>query len=331
MPKRTLVEFAFLVLALAPLLHFGISPFLGTFSVVFVAIILEALPFLLIGSSVSGFLEEFVSQGRVARLLSEGKARTPFLAAALGLVFPVCECAIVPVIRRLLHKGMPLSAAVAFMLGGPIVNPIVFGSTLVAYGLDWKIALIRIVCGYSIAVFAGFLFTLLSRRHQALLPPLSPFPVHEDEECHRHEMLSTPVKRIGAALVHGAEDFLDMFPFMVMGAFMAALFHNTLDRSLIYSLWDNPVLAILLMMGLAFLLSVCSEADAFVAASFQTSLPLSAQMAFMVFGPMLDLKLFSMYFAVFRKKAVLLLSGMTFSTVLGVMVLFHFLRQWVLG
>ncbi len=330
-PNRTILEFAFLAFALAPLLHFGNRAFLGTFSTVFAAIVLEALPFMLIGSVVSGLLGEFASQARMFKVLSKGGAGAPFIAAALGLLFPVCECAIVPIARKLMQKGVPPAVALAFMLGGPIVNPIVFGSTTVAYALSWDFAFLRLVFGYLVAVFVSFVFALVFRKSQTLLLPPSPFPIYENGPQRRSGTFASYVGRTRSALVHGAQDFLDMFPFLVMGAFMAAMVQSTLDRSFFYSLAANPGVAIVLMMVLAVILSICSEADAFVAASFQVSLPLSAQMGFMVLGPMLDLKLIFMWLGFFKKRATLLVAGTTLVAVFGLMLLFDAYVRWVLS
>lgn len=329
-PKRTILEFAFLAFALAPLLHFGNRAFLGTFSTVFAAIVLEALPFLPIGSVVSGFLGGFDSQGRVIRLLSKGGARTPFVAAALGLLFPVCECAIVPIVRKLMQKGVPPAAAIAFMLGAPIVNPIVFGSTAVAYGLSWDFAFLRLLFGYCTAVFVSFVFVFFFQGKQSLLPSLRAFPMHDHASENGSGTFAYYVEKTRSALIHGAEDFLDMFSLLVMAAFVTALVNSTVDRSLFYSLGEIPVLGIVLMMFLAVILSICSEADAFIAASFKLSLPLSAQMAFMVLGPMVDLKLVFMWLGVFKKRAILLVAGTAFLVVLGLMLLFDAYVRWVL-
>lgn len=329
--KRTILEFAFLVFALAPLFHFGNRAFLGTFSTIFAAIVLEGLPFMLIGSVVGGLLGEFASQASILKVLSKGGAGAPFMAAALGLLFPVCECAIVPIVRKLMQKGVPPAVALAFMLGGPIVNPIVFGSTTVAYALSWDFAFLRLVFGYLVAVFVSFVFALVFRKSQTLLPPLSPFPIYENGPQRRSGTFGSYVGRTRSALIHGAEDFLDMFAFLVMGAFMAAMVQSTLDRSFFVSLATNPSMAIALMMLLAVILSICSEADAFVAASFQVSLPLSAQMGFMVLGPMLDLKLIFMYFGIFRRRAILLVAGTTLVAVFGLMLLFDAYVRWVLS
>jgi hypothetical protein len=330
-PRRTILEFAFLAFALAPLIHFGNRAFLGTFSVVFAAIVLEALPFLLVGSVVSGLLGEFASQGRLLRWLSRGGAGTHCIAAALGLLCPVCECAIVPIVRKLMQKGVPPAVALAFMLGGPIVNPIVFASTAVAYALSWDFAFLRLMFGYCTAVFVSLVFGLAFRKDKGLLLHLNPFPMHEQGPVGMSGTPSHYIGRIRSALMHGAEDFLDMSSFLVMGAFVTALVQSTLDRGFFYSLAATPSLGIVLMMLLAVLLSICSEADAFLAASFRSSLPLSAQMAFMVLGPMLDLKLIFMYLGVFKKRAIVLVAGTASFAVLGLMLLFDAYVRWVLS
>ena len=230
-----------------------------------------------------------------------------------------------------MQKGVPPATAMAFMLGAPIVNLIVFGSTAVAYGLAWDFAFLRLVFGYCIAVLVSFVFAFFFSGKQALLPSLTYFPIHDHIPESGSGSLATYVERTRSALIHGAEDFLDMFSLLVMAAFVTALVHSTVDRSLFYSLGEIPVLGIVVMMFLAVILSICSEADAFIAASFQLSLPLSAQMAFMVLGPMVDLKLIFMCLGVFRKRAILLVAGTAFFSVLGFMLVFDSYVQWVLS
>ena len=115
----------FLLLAFSLVLFFRDRPQFHTLGIIFVSIVLEAFPFMLLGTLIGGFIEVFVSQETITRFLPERRWWSVFIAAGLGVIFPVCECAIVPVIRRLLKKGVPLSAAIAFLLGGPIVNPLV--------------------------------------------------------------------------------------------------------------------------------------------------------------------------------------------------------------
>jgi uncharacterized membrane protein YraQ (UPF0718 family) len=312
----------FLLFALGLFFVFSQEPWLKTFVLVFVSIVLEAFPFMLLGSMVSGFVEVFVSKERLAGLLPKGKVRLTLFASALGVAFPVCECAVVPVVRRFLRKGIPLSAAVAYLLAGPVFNPVVAASTAVAYASlpGWQtlwVVAIRLLSAFFIASAIGLIMGKLA--------PSRPLAAdackwHQD---HAHDHGGRLKKRFLAALNHGVDEFLDVAQYLVVGAFIAGLLQTIISRQAFFLLASTPVLGLPLMMLLAFVLNLCSEADAFVAASFRGILPLSAQMAFMVLGPMLDIKLIIMYLGVFRKSTILLLSGLVVVCVLVVMLLLH--------
>lgn len=296
------------------------NPQIATLKVIFVSIVLEAFPFMLIGALVSGMIEVLVSKEKIASVLPEGKLYAVFLAAGLGVVFPVCECAVVPVVRRLVRKGVPFSAAVAFLLGGPIVNPIVFASTAAAYGFSWNVPIMRTVYGYAVAVVIGLIMGFVCNKRSALLPIhiQEHFPMH-DKGCqavgpHRK------THKAEQALVHAAKDFMDVAGFLVIGGFVAALIQSAVDRNAFLLVGSRPSLSIVVMMALAVVLNLCSEADAFVAASFRLLVPMSAQMAFMVLGPMLDLKLVFMYSTLFRKRTILILASLTALAVLIAML-----------
>jgi uncharacterized membrane protein YraQ (UPF0718 family) len=324
MPKRTVIEFGFLLFVIAPFLHFGKTSAIATFSVTFVAILLEAMPFLLIGALVSGLLEEFVSHQRLTTVLAEGRKRTLFLAALLGILFPVCECAIVPVIRKLLHKGIPLSAAVAFLLAGPIVNPIVFASTWVAYGLDWEVALIRVVCGYGIALFVGFAVGRPFGSTQAFLSPSERIRLDASLVEPGHGAHRPPVLRILAAVAHGADDFLDMAPFLIMGALMAALAKSVIGSPPFLCAGREPFLGDCPDDGAGYhpqhMLGgrrLCHSLFPDIASSPRADGP-HGHRACAGFEPGADVPL-----GIFRPKAILTLSGMTVGSVLVLMLLFH--------
>ncbi len=329
-PKGLIIEAAFLIYAIALLAHWGETEYVRTLSVTFVSIVLEAFPFMLIGSVIGGLIEEFVSEEKISSILPEGKLRTVFVAAGMGMIFPVCECAVVPVVRRLLRKGAPFPAAIAFLLGGPIVNPVVFASTAVAYRLDWGVCAIRLIAGYFIAVGIGLSMGMLFRKGSAVLPEVDLTSNHMHKVCcgHNHMAGGLSGSRVVSAFTHAAHDFLDITGFLVMGAFIAALLQSSVDRTSFLFFAEYPSASIILMMSLAVVLNLCSEADAFVAASFRFLVPLSGQMAFMVLGPMLDLKLVFMYTRVFRKGAIIVLAGMTVFTVFMAMVVLHGFVGW---
>ena len=289
-----------------------------TLSLVFASIVLEAMPFMLFGAFVGGLIEAFVSRERMTALLPKRGWQTVLVAAGMGVLFPVCECAVVPVVRRLARKGLPPSAAIAYLLGGPIVNPIVAASTALAYKSDWRIVGLRMGLGYLIAVGVALAMGRLFRG-KAILDKAVFAGREHDHACgcghdHGHARATFRTK-LAAAFRHGADDFVAVGHFLVIGAFIAALAQTYIDRKVFLAVATHPVVPSVAMMLLAILLNLCSEADAFIAASFRGLMPVSAQMAFMLIGPMFDLKLLLMYQGVFRKRAVVALAGLIFAAV----------------
>ena len=321
------VEITFLGIAILIFLMGKSSPgkdLIDNISINFLAIIVEALPFMLIGSLAGGIIEMFVSVEWIEKVFRQRKTRAIFLAGGMGLFFPVCECAIVPVVRRLLGKGVPFGAAVTFLLAGPIVNVIVAASTAVAYKYDWSFVTIRLVSGYCIAVFVGLLIGRFFNRENGLTQLWK-----KTSSCacgHDHGDTTLPLSlRFRHAIEHASDDFFDVGRYLVIGAFIAAFMRSVVAMETFTGLMDSPWLAIILMMVMAVILNLCSEADAFIAASFRGFLPGSAQMAFMVMGPMLDIKLILMYFSVFNKRVIVsLIIAVTTTVLLAMLALEYF-------
>jgi uncharacterized membrane protein YraQ (UPF0718 family) len=331
--KGLYAQIAFFVFAPYILFFHAEPDALVTFSIIFSAIVLEAFPFMLIGALIGGLIEVFVSRDALIKRLPKNRVLSIVLAGSLGIILPVCECAIVPVVRRLLGKGMPLGAAVAFLLGGPIVNPLVFASTLFAYSFSWDVAFLRLFSGFGIAIAVGLLIDRQFTRQQALVED----PTCQDCHCsdfhhHQFEKEHNGFKnRLTAALSHSAQDFYGICKFLIIGAFIAAALQTFVPRQALVAVMTNPLSAIFLMMMLAFMLNLCSEADAFVSASFlPLGIPLSAQLSFMVLGPMLDIKLILMYLTIFSKKLILALT-LTIVFMVAAAMYSLALLQWILG
>jgi uncharacterized membrane protein YraQ (UPF0718 family) len=273
-------------------------PAVTTLGVIFTSIVVEALPFILIGAVVSAAIAVWVPDRAFARL-----ARLPRVlqlpgAAVAGVGFPVCECGSVPVARRLMARGIDPAAGVAFMLAAPILNPIVLASTWVAYqgrGKALEMTAARAGLGLLIAVVAGWAIARFSSG------PLLRDQAGGNGGGHEHE--DHAGDRFGAFSRHLATDFFFMGRFLILGAAASAVIQTVLPQSVISGLGGQPILSALAMMGIAFALSLCSEADAFVAVSF-SAFPLSSQLAFLVTGPMLDTKLAALYGATFRRDFV---------------------------
>jgi len=284
------------------------KPQMSTLGLVFSGIVLEALPFMVIGSIIGGLIEEFLSP-RFVSSLTKKKLAGAFVGAALGIIFPVCECAVIPVARRLLRKGVPLSAVIAYLLGGPIVNPVVAASTLAAYGFNFSVMWWRMSLGYLVAVSIGFIFGSLYDRKlpwAASVDGPAPCCDHDEEE----EEAAPFQRRLRHAFGHASSDFLSVAHFLIIGAFFAGLMQVLVARRELLVLSASPLWSIPAMMGCAVLLNLCSETDAFIAASFRSVAPLHLQMVFMLLGPMLDLKLFSMYLGLMRTRPLLTLCAL---------------------
>lgn len=267
-------------------------PALQNFLLVFSSLLIEAMPFILLGALVSAVIEVFVP-GSVFDRLSSLRPGLQLPAAGLaGFAFPVCECGSVPVARRMAQKGLSMGAAITFMLAAPILNPVVLVSTIVAYrGRDILVPMVlgRAGLGLLAALAVGW---VVSTRTRAELMTA--------EEKHGHEHTSQ-ASRAGDFFLHLTHDFVFMGRYLVIGATVAAAMQTFVPQSFIAGVAETPILSLLAMMGLAFVLSLCSESDAFVAASF-VQFGVGAQLAFLVFGPLVDTKLAFLYSGTFSPR-----------------------------
>jgi uncharacterized membrane protein YraQ (UPF0718 family) len=287
----------------------------------FMALFFEAMPFIVLGALISGILEEMVPQQLIARFVP----RNPLLAIAmgglLGLIFPMCECGIVPIMRRLLKKGLPLSCCIAYMLAGPIINAVVILSTIMAFkdhyaNGGYAIIGLRVIIGYLVACgtaiivhrmhkkYGNDLLTLMSRPDEPKPSDKSLKVLETDANLQTEKPKRAAIQRLGNIAEAALHDFVDITVFLTIGAALAAGVKQFISTKDIAD-WSGqyPAVAILVLMGLAIVVTLCSEADAFVAASFTTLHP-SAKLAFLVLGPMLDFKLILMYTRVFRGRLI---------------------------
>jgi uncharacterized membrane protein YraQ (UPF0718 family) len=277
----------------------GGIPQIQNFLLVFSSLLIEALPFILLGAVVSAAIEVFVPARAFARV---GRLPAPLqmpLAGLGGFAFPVCECGSVPVARRLTAKGLSPQAALTFMLAAPVLNPIVLVATAVAYrGREamWVMVGGRAALALAVALVAGWVLGGRGRSELLRTPADEPHADCADVDCAHHE----DEPRWKAFTAHLAGDFLMLGKYLVIGAAAAGLLQTFIPQSFIGAVADTPVLSIVALMGLAAALSLCSQSDAFVAASFVQFGPAS-QLAFLVFGPMVDAKLGFLYAGTFSK------------------------------
>jgi uncharacterized membrane protein YraQ (UPF0718 family) len=283
------------------------------FVLTFTSIFYEALPFIILGAVIAGILEELLPQRLITRFLPRSRTL---------VIFPMCECGIIPVMRRLIRKGLPLSCCVAYLLAGPIINVVVMLSTYVAFsGMEkavepggglayqmggWWMMGLRAGLGFLVAVVTAHIVEWQYQKYgsKLLMPLAVPGKQLTNEEGEEVEEKRSAWQRLSNITDTALHDFIDITVFLILGALLSAFTRQMVTQEMISDLSRNhAVLSIALMMGLAVLLCLCSEADAFVAASFVTLRP-AAKLGFLVLGPMLDLKLYMMYTRVFRPRLI---------------------------
>jgi len=395
------------------------------FIIVFTSIIYEALPFIVFGVLIAGLLEEFVPQQFIARIIPRNRPLAIGMGGLLGGVFPMCECGIIPIMRRLLRKGLPLSVCVAYMLAGPIINIVVILSTYVAftnnsmYGGPWPVVGLRIGLAFVTAFVTALIVERQYQKHGTAL--LADHVVRglnknndDDDGLPRKRSVFERLNNISATALG---DFIDIMAFLILGASLAAAGRVVIDNmtrpqpalnadvavatfqdsprlkvTKVYGSEDdglrvgdiilqvgvkevnspdaleaalvgkkpaenvsvmvqrdqeievearlgvrreispfitlvenNAVVAILLMMAVAVVFCLCSEADAFVAANFTGFWPPAAKLAFLVLGPMMDIKLYLMYTRIFRRRLIWTIALSVAGQVLVYCLIIHYL------
>jgi len=267
-------------------------------SMEFLSIFLEGLPFIFMGTLVSGFLGTYLPRGTFEKILPKNPVLAIFVSGLLGAIFPVCECAVVPVIRRLVKNGLPVSCALAYMLAAPIFNPVTAISTYKAFGDSIPVTFSRLAMGYMIAVIIALIVSRIA--HELFLKPSMKA---DDDHHHQHP------KSINAALNNSLRDLMDVGLYFTIGVVLTALLKTTVidpTSEFWQNLANNSIIGSAGMMVLAFVLSLCSTSDAFIAANF-ANFRYGPKLAFMVFGPMIDAKLIFLYSTVFRWKFIVFL------------------------
>jgi uncharacterized membrane protein YraQ (UPF0718 family) len=253
-------------------------PAAANWATVFVAITIQAIPFLVLGVAVSAAIATFVPPGAIARMLPGKPALAVPAAAAAGVALPGCECGSVPIAARLMASGVTPAAALAFLLSAPAINPIVLVSTAVAFPRDPEMVVARLLAGLAASVGMGLLWIAFGR---------------DDLLVRARSRVAAPGPRPAVFLATAQHDFLQAGGFLVIGAAAAATLQTLLPRRLVDSVAESGALSVLVLAVLAVLLALCSEADAFVAAGLK-EFSLTARLAFLVVGPMVDVKLFAL-------------------------------------
>lgn len=335
----------------------------------FLSLLVEAIPFLLLGVLFSSLLLWFVDEQKLLSYIPPHPLLGAFVGSLVGFLFPVCECGNVPVARRLLLQGVPSSVAIGFLFAAPTINPIVIWSTWTAFRDQPEIVILRVVFSLAIATILGWVFSVQKDLRPVVQPaiaralPIVDLPQPSDSEVQGASLLQsgtyflgeseeplrleslpawktqkllkkpakkaplavkpvrapwktiffTPTKeRWGSMLENMVQEFRELGGVLVLGSFIAALIQVAVPREFILNLGQSPVTSILAMLLLAGVVSICSTVDSFFALSFSSAFTSGALLAFLVFGPMIDIKTVGLMLSVFKARAVFYLVILAF-------------------
>lgn len=249
---------------------------------IFISIIVEALPFVLLGTILSGIIEVFITPDIVNKFLPKNKFLRVLFGTFVGFVFPSCECGIIPIINRFLEKKVPSYTAVPFLATAPIINPIVLFATYSAFGNSIRFLILRFVGATIVAIALGVMLAFLVDDN-ILKEDAKPTHFHDYSDKKWYQ-------KIFLALAHAIDEFFDTGRYLVFGTLIASAMQIYLPTRVLTTIGHSPITAILVMMLLAFILSLCSEADAFIGASLLSTFGIAPVMAFLLIGPMIDIK-----------------------------------------
>jgi uncharacterized membrane protein YraQ (UPF0718 family) len=275
----------------------------------FFAIVLEGAPFLLLGAVISGLIDVFLPAGLIKDALPRSKVQGVFAAIGAGIIFPLCECGAMPIVQRLIRKGVPPAVATTYMLAAPALNPLaMFGTFLAFRNQDpWLMVSLRFGLSLAVLVFLGLWFVRV--RPEAMLRPETLLGSRtRQEQTPNPGLVLAPrpgwslggLQQFTGAVIR---DFTGVLLFLVIGAAVAALFSTGFNRNLLAPVGQSLIFGPLAGILLAEMLCLCSTTDAFIIAAFAPfSVP--AKIAFLVAGPLIDLKLYWLYRSAFQPRFV---------------------------
>ena len=288
----------------------------------YLGIIVEALPFLLIGAVLSALIQIYLSDELIKRIIPKNSIIGYFIAAISGIFFPVCECAIVPITRSLIKKGLPVGIGITFMLAVPIVNPVVIMSTYYAFPNEMNVVIYRTLGGVIGALIVGMVIGFLyDKKKSTDVIRSDDSGVYCDCCTFSNNYYISLKGKIKNLVLNASNEFLNVSIYFIFGAFLSSIFVVFLQDGLIENMTSGKVIGVVIMMALGFLLSLCSEADAFVAKGFMDNFGVPGVIAFLILGPMMDLKNLILAFGFFKKRFVLKLLLIICIVVFGICLL----------
>lgn len=277
-------------------------------SIIFISIFFESLPFLFLGALISSIIETYVSNETIAKIIPKNKILGSIVGVFLGFFIPACDCAVIPISKRLLKKKVPINVAISFMLASPIINPVVLFSTYSAfYKSNPKIFWYRLLFGIIIALLVGIIMGILFGKKEVITNDIV-----EDCHCECHHKKHSFKNDTLSICKHTAYDLFEVAKFLMLGALLASLVQVLLPRNILIIFNNNQVLSIVVLMLFAYLISLCSTSDSFVGKSLLSTFNESSIIAYLLLGPMIDIKNTIVLLGNYKKSFVITLITLIF-------------------
>ncbi|MBR1414196.1 MAG: permease [Bacilli bacterium] len=284
-------------------------------SIIFTSIFFESLPFLLLGSLLSAIIETYVSNETISKLIPKNKVLGSIVGVFLGFFLPACDCAVIPVSKRLLKKKVPINVAISFMLASPIINPVVLLSTYNAfYRTNPKIFWYRLLFGIIISLLIGIIMGIIFNKKEVITNNMDEDCCHNhDEECGCNHTHHHGLKKDTMSICrHTAIDLFEVVKYLIFGALIASFVQVLLPRNILMIFNNNQVLSIIVLMLFAYLISLCSTSDSFVGKSLLGVFNQSSIIAYLLLGPMIDIKNTIVLLGNYKKSFVITLISLIF-------------------
>ena len=285
------------------------------------SIFIEAFPFLVLGSLLAALVNTYVPPHTFERLLPKRGIFRRAVLSLLGFLFPVCECGNVPLSRSLMIQGLKPAEAISFLLAAPVLNPVTIWSTWVAFGYDGSIVVSRIAATFVIANIIGYVLSRKKKQDDFLKSDfIAECKVNPKlQKKHAHDRLQS----FQDNFQHEAFRMLRMLAF---GALIAGTIQTFVSRDILVDIGSNPVLSIVAMLLLAFVVSICANVDAFFALSFANTFTAGSIVSFLVFGPMIDIKMLALLRTTFKSNVLITISviSLVLSAATGLIVAYAF-------
>ncbi len=293
------IAFSLIVLELGNI-RLEISEVLQDMLTLLLGIIVEALPFVIFGTLISALVAVYVQEDWVLNKLPKNKFFSHLFISFAGILMPVCECGNVPVSRRLMLKGFKPSQAITFLLAAPIINPVTLFATWRAFDPDYSYVIIRFIAALFIANFVGLLFSYLKNQEELITQRFN-------IQCHSHDHEHIQSK-LDKGIKVFQDEFIEVMKMLSVGALIAANIRTFVPESVLESIGNNIILSVLAMMIFAFTISICSNVDAFVVLGYADKFTKGSILTFLVFGPMIDIKILTMLKTTFKVRTLIIMT-----------------------